>query len=108
MVETFQDEKVQKKLKTAPYNIIKADNNDAWVEANGKKYAPSQISAYVLQKMKETAKKHIGAKVDKAVITVPYFNDAQKTGYKRCRKNSRARSFRIINEQQLLLCIWVR
>ena len=65
---TFKMKKC-KEIKTAPYNIVKADNNDAWVEANGKKYAPSQISAYVLQKMKETAEKHV-AKVDKAVITI--------------------------------------
>ena len=95
----FQDEKVQKELKTAPYNIIKADNNDAWVEANGKKYAPSQISAYVLQKMKETAEKHIGAKVDKAVITVPaYFNDAQRQATKDAGKIAGLEVLRIINE----------
>ena len=95
----FQDEKVQKELKTAPYNIVKADNNDAWVEANGKKYAPSQISAYVLQKMKETAEKHIGAKVDKAVITVPaYFNDAQRQATKDAGKIAGLEVLRIINE----------
>jgi len=96
---TFQDEKVQKEIKTAPYNIIKADNNDAWVEANGKKYAPSQISAYVLQKMKETAEKHVGAKVDKAVITVPaYFNDAQRQATKDAGKIAGLEVLRIINE----------
>ena len=95
----YQDEKVQKELKTAPYNIVKADNNDAWVEANGKKYAPSQISAYVLQKMKETAEKHIGAKVDKAVITVPaYFNDAQRQATKDAGKIAGLEVLRIINE----------
>ena len=95
----YQDEKVQKELKTAPYNIVKADNNDAWVEANGKKYAPSQISAYVLQKMKETAEKQIGAKVDKAVITVPaYFNDAQRQATKDAGKIAGLEVLRIINE----------
>ena len=96
---TFQDEKVQKEIKTAPYNIVKADNNDAWVEANGKKYAPSQISAYVLQKMKETAEKHVGAKVEKAVITVPaYFNDAQRQATKDAGKIAGLEVLRIINE----------
>ncbi len=96
---TFKDEKVQKEIKTQPYNIVKADNNDAWVEANGKKYAPSQISAYVLQKMKETAEKHIGAKVDKAVITVPaYFNDAQRQATKDAGKIAGLEVLRIINE----------
>ena len=57
MVEPYQDDKVQKEIKTAPYNIVKADNNDAWVEANGKKYAPSQISAYVLQKNERNSRK---------------------------------------------------
>ena len=95
----YQDDKVQKELKTAPYNIVKAENNDAWVEANGKKYAPSQISAYVLQKMKETAEKHIGAKVDKAVITVPaYFNDAQRQATKDAGKIAGLEVLRIINE----------
>ena len=95
----YQDDKVQKELKTAPYNIVKAENNDAWVEANGKKYAPSQISAYVLQKMKETAEKHIGAKVDKAVITVPaYFNDAQRQATKDDGKIAGLEVLRIINE----------
>ncbi len=96
---TFKDEKVQKEIKTAPYNIVKADNNDAWVEANGKKYAPSQISAYVLQKMKETAEKHIGSKVEKAVITVPaYFNDAQRQATKDAGKIAGLEVLRIINE----------
>ncbi|MEC8100526.1 MAG: molecular chaperone DnaK [Pseudomonadota bacterium] len=96
---TFKDEKVQKEIKTAPYNIVKAENNDAWVEAGGKKYAPSQISAYVLQKMKETAEKHIGAKVDKAVITVPaYFNDAQRQATKDAGKIAGLEVLRIINE----------
>ena len=95
----FKDEKVQKEIKTAPYNIVKADSGDAWVEGNGKKYAPSQISAYVLQKMKETAEKQIGSKVDKAVITVPaYFNDAQRQATKDAGKIAGLEVLRIINE----------
>ena len=95
----FSDDKVKKEIKTAPYSIIKADNGDAWVEANGKKYAPSQISAYILQKMKETAEKHVGGKVDKAVITVPaYFNDAQRQATKDAGKIAGLEVLRIINE----------
>ena len=67
----FEDPTVKKDIETAPYKIIKADNNDAWIEAKGKKYSPSQISAFVLQKMKETAEKYLGQAVTKAVITVP-------------------------------------
>ena len=70
---SFEDDKVVKEIETAPYSIVKADNGDAWVEVNEKKYAPSQISAYILQKMKETAEKHVGGKVEKAVITVRLF-----------------------------------
>ncbi len=66
-----------------PYNIIRADNGDAWVEAQGEKYSPSQVSAFILQKMKETAESYLGEKVEKAVITVPaYFNDAQRQATK--------------------------
>lgn len=91
--------KLKKELKTAPYSIVKADNGDAWVEVNEKKYAPSQISAYILQKMKETAEKHIGSKVDKAVITVPaYFNDAQRQATKDAGKIAGLDVLRIINE----------
>ena len=96
---SFSDDKVKKEIKTAPYSIIKADNGDAWVEANGKKYAHSQISAYILQKMKETAEKHVGGKVDKAVITVPaYFNDAQRQATKDAGKIAGLEVLRIINE----------
>jgi molecular chaperone DnaK len=96
---SFNDDKVKKEIKTAPYSIIKADSGDAWVEANGKKYAPSQISAYILQKMKETAEKHVGGKVDKAVITVPaYFNDAQRQATKDAGKIAGLEVLRIINE----------
>ena len=87
----FSDDKIKKEIKNAPYSIVKSENGDAWVEVNDKKYAPSQISAYILQKMKETAEKHIGTKVDKAVITVPaYFNDAQ-------RQATKASSFALVN-----------
>ena len=95
----FEDEKVKKESKIAPYNIIKAENGDAWVEVNKKKYAPSQISAFILQKMKETAEKHVGGKVDKAVITVPaYFNDAQRQATKDAGKIAGLEVLRIINE----------
>ena len=96
---SFSDDKIQKEIKTAPYSIVKSENGDAWVEVNDKKYAPSQISAYILQKMKETAEKHIGAKVDKAVITVPaYFNDAQRQATKDAGKIAGLEVLRIINE----------
>jgi molecular chaperone DnaK len=96
---SFSDDKIKKEIETAPYSIVKADNGDAWVEVNDKKYAPSQISAYILQKMKETAEKHIGGKVDKAVITVPaYFNDAQRQATKDAGKIAGLEVLRIINE----------
>ena len=96
---SFDDEKVKKELNMSPYSIVKADNGDAWVEVNDKKYAPSQISAYILQKMKETAEKHVGGKVDKAVITVPaYFNDAQRQATKDAGKIAGLEVLRIINE----------
>ena len=95
----FEDEKVKKESKIAPYSIVKSDNGDAWVEVNNKKYAPSQISAFILQKMKETAEKHVGGKVDKAVITVPaYFNDAQRQATKDAGKIAGLEVLRIINE----------
>ncbi len=96
---SFDDDKIVKEIETAPYSIVKADNGDAWVEVNEKKYAPSQISAYILQKMKETAEKHIGGKVEKAVITVPaYFNDAQRQATKDAGKIAGLEVLRIINE----------
>ena len=95
----FSDDKIKKEIKNAPYSIVKSENGDAWVEVNDKKYAPSQISAYILQKMKETAEKHIGTKVDKAVITVPaYFNDAQRQATKDAGKIAGLEVLRIINE----------
>ena len=68
---SYDDPLVQKDAAVVPYSVVKADNGDAWIEAKDKKYAPSQLSAFVLQKMKETAESHLGATVDKAVITVP-------------------------------------
>ncbi len=75
----YQEDAVQKDIKLVPYKIVKADNGDAWVEARGKKMAPPEISARVLQKMKKTAEDYLGEGVTEAVITVPaYFNDSQR------------------------------
>ncbi|WVT73297.1 molecular chaperone DnaK [Sinorhizobium chiapasense] len=96
---TFQDPTTQKDKGMVPYKIIKADNGDAWVEAHGKDYSPSQISAMILQKMKETAESYLGEKVEKAVITVPaYFNDAQRQATKDAGKIAGLEVLRIINE----------
>ena len=95
----FDDTNIQKEIKTLPYNIVKADNGDAWVEAKGKKYSPSQISAYILTKMKQTAEKYLGSEVKKAVITVPaYFNDAQRQATKDAGKIAGLEVERIVNE----------
>jgi molecular chaperone DnaK len=95
----FEDPLTQEDIKHVPYNIVKADNGDAWVEAKDEKYSPSQISAYVLQKMKETAEDYLGEKVEKAVITVPaYFNDAQRQATKDAGKIAGLEVLRIINE----------
>jgi len=76
---SFDDSLVKKDINKVPYKIVSSDKGAAWIEAKGKKYSPSQISAFVLQKMKETAEKYLGQEVTKAVITVPaYFNDAQR------------------------------
>ncbi|KOF13662.1 molecular chaperone DnaK [Ensifer adhaerens] len=96
---TFQDPTTQKDKAMVPYKITKADNGDAWVEAHGKDYSPSQISAMILQKMKETAESYLGEKVEKAVITVPaYFNDAQRQATKDAGKIAGLEVLRIINE----------
>ena len=96
---TFQDPTTQKDKDMVPYKITKADNGDAWVEAHGKDYSPSQISAMILQKMKETAESYLGEKVEKAVITVPaYFNDAQRQATKDAGKIAGLEVLRIINE----------
>jgi molecular chaperone DnaK len=95
----FDDPTVKEDQKLVPYNIVRADNGDAWVEADGQKYSPSQISAFILQKMKETAEAYLGEKVEKAVITVPaYFNDAQRQATKDAGKIAGLDVLRIINE----------
>ncbi len=95
----FEDEMVKKDMGLVPYKIVRGDNGDAWVESNGKKYSPSQISAFILQKMKETAEAYLGEKVEKAVITVPaYFNDAQRQATKDAGKIAGLEVLRIINE----------
>ncbi len=95
----FDDAMVQKEKGLAPFHIVKADNGDAWVEAAGEKYAPQQISAMVLGKMKETAESYLGEKVTQAVITVPaYFNDAQRQATKEAGAIAGLEVLRIINE----------
>src|SRR6201991_2258312 len=95
----WDDPMVEKDKKLVPYKIVRADNGDAWVESHGKKYSPSQISAFILQKMKETAEAYLGEKVDKAVITVPaYFNDAQRQATKDAGRIAGLEVLRIINE----------
>jgi len=95
----FEDPTVKKDIETSPFKIINSDSGDAWIEAQSKKYSPSQISAFVLQKMKETAEKYLGQEVTKAVITVPaYFNDAQRQATKDAGKIAGLEVLRIINE----------
>lgn len=95
----FDDDVVQKDIKMVPYKIIKADNGDAWVEVNGKKMSPPQISAQVLKKMKKTAEDFLGEEVTEAVVTVPaYFNDAQRQATKDAGKIAGLEVKRIINE----------
>ncbi|MGQ0527758.1 MAG: molecular chaperone DnaK [Alphaproteobacteria bacterium] len=99
MGRRFDDPDVQKMKKTSPFKIVKGDNGDAWVEVNGEKMSPSQISAMVLQKMKETAEAFLGEKVTKAVITVPaYFNDSQRQATKDAGRIAGLEVERIINE----------
>src|SRR5467141_556701 len=94
----YDDPMVEKDKKLVPYKIVKASNGDAWVEADGKTYSPSQISAFILQKMKETAEAHLGQKVDQAVVTVPaYFNDAQRQATKDAGKIAGLEILRLIN-----------
>jgi len=96
---SFEDETVKKDIGKVPFKIIKSDNSEAWVEGKGKKYSPAQISAFILQKMKETAEKYLGQAVTKAVITVPaYFNDAQRQATKDAGKIAGLEVLRIINE----------
>ncbi|MGZ8395828.1 MAG: molecular chaperone DnaK [Rhodoplanes sp.] len=95
----YDDPMVEKDKKLVPYKIVRASNGDAWLEADGKTYSPSQISAFVLQKMKETAESYLGQKVTQAVITVPaYFNDAQRQATKDAGKIAGLEVLRIINE----------
>ena len=95
----FDDEYIQEDMKSAPYGIVKAENGDAWVEVDGNKIAPPQISAEILKKMKKTAEDYLGAKVDGAVVTVPaYFNDSQRQATKAAGKIAGLEVKRIINE----------
>ncbi len=95
----FDDPITKKDIDLVPYRIVKGDNGDAWVEVQGKKYSPSQISAFVLQKMKETAERYLGETVTQAVITVPaYFNDSQRQATKDAGKIAGLEVLRIINE----------
>ncbi|KAB1211146.1 Heat shock 70 kDa protein, mitochondrial [Morella rubra] len=95
----FDDPQTQKEMKMVPFKIVKAPNGDAWVEGNGQKYSPSQIGAFVLTKMKETAEAYLGKTVTKAVVTVPaYFNDAQRQATKDAGRIAGLDVQRIINE----------
>ncbi|MES9966245.1 MAG: molecular chaperone DnaK [Sedimenticola sp.] len=95
----FEDDVVQRDIKMVPYNIVKADNGDAWVEANGKKMAAPEVSAKVLQKMKKTAEDYLGEEINEAVITVPaYFNDSQRQATKDAGRIAGLEVKRIINE----------
>jgi len=95
----YDDPETQKDLKTVSYKIVKANNGDAWLEAHGKKYSPSQIGAYVLTKMKETAENYLGTSVKNAVVTVPaYFNDSQRQATKDAGQIAGLNVLRVINE----------
>jgi molecular chaperone DnaK len=95
----YDDSEVQKAMKVLPYKIVRADNGDAWVEVRGRKYSPAEISAFILQKMKQTAEDHLGEKVTEAVVTVPaYFNDSQRNATKDAGKIAGLNVLRIINE----------
>ncbi|XP_041638367.1 stress-70 protein, mitochondrial [Cheilinus undulatus] len=95
----FDDPEVQKDLKNVPYKIVRASNGDAWVEAHGKMYSPSQAGAFVLMKMKETAENYLGTKVKNAVVTVPaYFNDSQRQATKDAGQIAGLNVLRVINE----------
>ncbi len=96
---SYEDPMVKKDADMVPFSIVKADSGDAWVESNGEKYSPSQISAFVLQKLKEDAERYLGEKVEKAVITVPaYFNDSQRQATKDAGKIAGLEVERIVNE----------
>src|ERR1700728_2728120 len=95
----YDDPMVEKDKKLVPYKIVRASNGDAWVEIEGKSYSPSQVAAFILQKMKETAEAYLGEKVEQAVITVPaYFNDSQRQATKDAGRIAGLEVLRIINE----------
>src|SRR5688572_12524240 len=95
----FDDALVQKAMKVLPYKVVRGENGDAWVEVRGKKYSPAEISAFILQKMKQTAEDYLGEKVTEAVITVPaYFNDSQRQATKDAGRIAGLNVLRIINE----------
>jgi len=95
----YDDAEVQKEIKMVPYKIVRADNGDAWVEAGGQRYSPSQMGAFVLMKMKETAERYLGRSVSQAVVTVPaYFNDHQRQATKDAGRIAGLEVLRIINE----------
>jgi len=95
----YDDPLVQKASKVLPYKVVRGDNGDAWVEIRGKKYSPAEISAFILQKMKQTAEDYLGEKITEAVITVPaYFNDSQRQATKDAGRISGLNVLRIINE----------
>ena len=95
----FDDPHVQKDLETTPYSVVRSDGGDAWVEAGGQRYSPSQAGAFVLGKMKETAESYLGRPVQHAVVTVPaYFNDSQRQATKDAGKIAGLEVLRIINE----------
>merc|ERR1712100_133993 len=95
----FDDPTVKKDVEAAPFKIVNSEKGDAWIEAKGNKYSPSQISAFTLQKMKETAESYLGEDVTQAVITVPaYFNDSQRQATKDAGKIAGLEVLRIINE----------
>jgi molecular chaperone DnaK len=99
MGRRFDDPEVQKAMKVLPYKIVKADNGDAWVEIRGKAYSPAEISAFILQKMKQSAEDYLGEKISEAVITVPaYFNDSQRQATKDAGRVAGLEVLRIINE----------
>src|SRR6059036_273946 len=95
----YEDAEVQKAMKVLPYKIVRADNGDAWVEVRGRRYSPAEISAFILQKMKQTSEDHLGEKVTEAVVTVPaYFNDSQRQATKDAGRIAGLDVKRIINE----------
>ncbi|MFI5396115.1 MAG: molecular chaperone DnaK [Candidatus Binatia bacterium] len=99
MGRKYDDAEVQKAMKVLPYKIVRADNGDAWVEIRGKRYSPAEISAFILQKMRQTAEDYLGEKVTDAVVTVPaYFNDSQRQATKDAGRVAGLNVLRIINE----------